>query len=316
MSTAPLASIVIVNWNGLSLLQQHLSHVVELTQAEDSGHEIIVVDNGSTDGSVAMVRDRFPGVRILALPENFGFSKGNNLGAREARNPILVFMNNDVRPMPGFLAPVLKWFSEPDVFAVAMKSLVPADDMQEEATMRLALRWGWWGFVPDARVLRGGPGPIPILHACAGMAACDRLKFLELGGFDEMFSPVYWEDFDLSLRAWRRGWRVLYEPSSVVHHHRGSTSKRPERKRFTRTMDLKNHHLVVWKHLDGAGPWMRYFFWTGVRLARAAVKLDAAFFEGLYLALKQAGEAVEHRRSFRKEATHSTSEVLTLLDER
>src|SRR5271169_4699824 len=109
---ALLASVVIPNWNGRELLEKYLPSVVEALSG-NPGNEIVVVDNGSTDGSFDYVRTHFPQVNLLAQPTNLGFGGGSNAGFRAARNDIVVLLNSDMRVAPDFLAPLLEGFSEP-----------------------------------------------------------------------------------------------------------------------------------------------------------------------------------------------------------
>jgi len=105
------ASIVIPNWNGRDLLEKYLPSV-RAAALRLPGSEVIVVDNGSTDGSAAFVRERFPEIRIIALPQNLGFGGGSNAGFRAANNEVVVLLNSDMRVEPDFLAPLLAGFSD------------------------------------------------------------------------------------------------------------------------------------------------------------------------------------------------------------
>ena len=100
------ASVVIPNWNGRELLEKYLPSVVAAL-ASNPQNEIVVVDNGSTDGSVTFLQERFPQVTLVALPENLGFGGGSNAGFRTARNRIVVLLNSDMRVGPSFLQPLL-----------------------------------------------------------------------------------------------------------------------------------------------------------------------------------------------------------------
>src|SRR5262249_30216810 len=120
-TTAPnldAASVVIPNWNGRDLLEKYLPSVVTAL-AGNPRNEIVVVDNGSTDGSADYVRAHFPQVNVVALPENLGFGGGSNAGFREAKNDIVVLLNSDMRVEPDFLAPLLEGFRDAEVFAVS-----------------------------------------------------------------------------------------------------------------------------------------------------------------------------------------------------
>ncbi|MBI3282064.1 MAG: glycosyltransferase, partial [Acidobacteria bacterium] len=105
------ASIVIPNWNGRDLLASYLPSVIEAA-AGNPRNEIIVVDNGSTDGSVELLDQRFPSVRVVRLPRNEGFGGGSNAGFLAARHDVVVLLNSDMRVDPGFLAPLLAGFSD------------------------------------------------------------------------------------------------------------------------------------------------------------------------------------------------------------
>src|SRR6202035_3914162 len=112
------ASVVIPNWNGRDLLEKYLPSVIEAL-AGNPANEIIVVDNGSQDGSAAFVSEHFPSVRLLALERNLGFGGGSNAGFRAAKNDIVVLLNSDMRVERDFLAPLLEGFTDESVFSVA-----------------------------------------------------------------------------------------------------------------------------------------------------------------------------------------------------
>ncbi len=242
------ASVVIPNWNGRDLLEKYLASVVEALSANPD-NEVIVVDNGSTDGSVEFLKQHFPSVRTLALPQNRGFGGGSNAGFRAARNDIVVLLNSDMRVEPDFLTPLMKGFTDPEVFSVSCQIFFtdPARTREESG-----LTETWWenGAVRvrhriDSKVDR----IFPCAYGGGGSSAYDRRKFLELGGFDELYAPFYGEDTDIGYLAWKRGWKVLYQPASHVYHeHRGTIGKR-----FTpvyiQSVLHKNFILFCWKNI-------------------------------------------------------------------
>ena len=113
-----VATIVIVNFDGKHLLAECLPAVIEAVKCAGGNHEILVVDNGSADGSAQFVQENFPEVRLLALDQNYGFTGGNNRAAQSIETDIIVFLNNDMVVDRGFLQPLLGPFSDPSVFAV------------------------------------------------------------------------------------------------------------------------------------------------------------------------------------------------------
>jgi GT2 family glycosyltransferase len=274
------ASIVIPNWNGRELLARYLPSVIEAAHRRP-GSEIIVVDNGSTDGSAGFVREHFPEVRVLELEQNLGFGGGSNAGFRAARHDIVVLLNSDMRVEPDFLGPLLEGFTDEKVFSVTCQIFFRDPAKKREET---GLTQGWWesGWLrvrhrADDRVTR----LFPCFYGGGGSSAYDRRKFLELGGFDPLLAPFYLEDADLGYMAWKRGWKVLYEPRSKVYHeHRGTIGKHFTRSEIDAVL-RKNFILFCWKnihewrrlgqHLAAAlgGAWLSLLF--GESLTRSAL---------------------------------------------
>ena len=137
------ATVVIPNWNGKDLLEKYLPSVIAAL-ASNPGNEILVVDNGSTDGSAAFVRERFPRVNVLALPENLGFGGGSNAGIRAARNDIVVLLNSDMRVAPDFLAPLVEGFADPGSFCGLLPDFLQRPQpraRRDRADARLVAGW-------------------------------------------------------------------------------------------------------------------------------------------------------------------------------
>ena len=305
------ASIVIPNWNGKDLLEKYLPSVVAAAEAAP-GSEVIVVDNGSTDGSAGFLRERFPGVRLVALEKNLGFGAGSNAGVRAARNDIVVLLNNDMRVEPGFLAPLLETFTDEKVFAVSCQIFFSDPAKRREET---GLTQGWWeqGMLRvrhriDNKVDR----PFPCFYGGGGSCAFDRRKFLELGGFDELLAPFYLEDTDLGYRAWKRGWKVLYQPASKVwHEHRGTIGKRFSEAEIQAILH-KNFLLFAWKNIH---EWRRlagHFFYALAGCGVSALFGDApdrASARGLWRAWRQLPGAVRSRWAARRLAVVGDTEA-------
>jgi GT2 family glycosyltransferase len=242
------ATVVIPNWNGRDLLAKYLPSVVDAL-AGNAGNEIIVVDNGSEDGSAEFLRTHFPTVRVLALDRNLGFGGGSNAGFREAKNDIVVLLNSDMRVERDFLTPLLAGFADEKVFAVSCQIFFSDPEKLREET---GLTQGWWengGLRVRHRIDPAIASPFPCFYGGGGSCAFDRRKFLELGGFDELFRPFYLEDTDLGYQAWKRGWTVIYQPASVVYHeHRGTIGKKFTAAQIDAVLK-KNFILFCWKNI-------------------------------------------------------------------
>ena len=245
-----LATIQILNYQGRELLERNLPSVIAAVERTGEPHEILVVDNGSSDGSVELLREKFPQVTIVALTSNYFFSRGNNAGVPHARHDIVVLLNNDMRVEPDFLAPLLAPFDDDNVFAVSSQIFFPpgAKIREETGLTRARFREGAFEYSHDA-VPADPPAAIPILWGSGGSSAFDKRKWEALGGLDVMFDPFYFEDLDLSLRAWQRGWKVLLAPQSKVWHEHRATTRRLFGEDFVNEMFRRNSYLLHWADL-------------------------------------------------------------------
>lgn len=186
--------------------------------------EVIVVDNGSTDGSPEMVRAEFGGVRLIANAANLGFCAANNQGIRASRGEFIALLNNDAEADAGWLAALRRAFDESaDVGMAASKVLVYEHPGQIDKAGHL--------IYPDGQNRGRGTGVLDRGQfdrleetlwpdGCAAMYLKRMLD--EIGGFDEDFF-AYGDDAELGLRGRIAGWKCLYVPEAVVRHHRGAT---------------------------------------------------------------------------------------------
>jgi GT2 family glycosyltransferase/glycosyltransferase involved in cell wall biosynthesis len=305
------ASAVIPNWNGRDLLEKYLPSVVEAF-AGNPANEVIVVDNGSTDGSAEFVRAAFPQVKLVALEKNLGFGGGSNAGFRAAKNRIVVLLNSDMRVEANFLAPLLEGFRDPGVFAVSCQIFFSDPAKLREET---GLTQGWWedgGLRVRHRIDPAVTDLFPCFYGGGGSCAFDREKFLELGGFDRLLEPFYLEDGDLGYMAWKRGWKVLYQPRSVVYHeHRGTIGKRFSEE-YIQSVLKKNFLLFCWKNIH---EWPRLaghfcFTWGGAIVGVIFGDVPGRPNLGaMWRAFLQLPQAVRSRRRARRLARISDSEA-------
>ncbi len=306
------ATIIIPNWNGRELLEQCLPSVVEAVKSDGEGHEIIVVDNHSSDDSVPFLKANYPEVKVLELDSNRGFAGGCNAGVAESQTEIIVFLNNDMIVDQGFLRPLLDGFNDETVFAVSSQIHFWDVEKRREETgqTRGFLKLGFLQVVHDE------PGDAdqgrPVLYAGGGSSAFDRNKFLALGGFDELFQPFYWEDTDISYRAWKRGWKVLYEPRSVVHHkHRGTIGKAYDAD-FTHKAVNRNHFLFLWKNFTDTRLLLLHPFVLLGRLVWNYMLGNYTYLAAFASAVGQLGEVWQRRGRENRSGRLSDREVLTV----
>ncbi len=315
-------SVIILNWNGKDLLKKCLPSVIATVEHVKGAHEIIVVDNGSTDGSVQFLKSKFPKVEVVPLKENTGISPASNIGAKYARGDILIFLNNDIILRKDSLNHMLKHFKKPNVFGVSPK-LIKWDKKTIEAEF-----FGCsfiLGTVVQTRPIVGNVDTKEFKESCltfvapGGASAFDRKKFLKLGGFDEIYCPFYWEDVDLSYRAYKRGWICIYDPRGVFYHkHRGTLSK-AFRKETLHIQELKNRFIFTWSNFYDPKILLKHFLFLPLVFLRSAFIssyrssrfLDVkAFFQ----ALKYWKEIMRKRAREKKHAKLSDKEVLNLIN--
>ncbi|HEX6488860.1 MAG TPA: glycosyltransferase family 2 protein [Candidatus Dormibacteraeota bacterium] len=219
----PELAVLVLNFNGAS----HLAACLEALEGQSvqGGFEVVVIDNASTDGSVELVRSRFPAARLVANSSNLGFAGGCNAGIRATKHPYVVLLNNDTRVRPGFLA-ALRAAALSDERAGAVTSkLVYADRPNVIQNAGTLLHDDGAGTDRGEGERDGGQyGLREEVFAFCGAAALLRREALDdCGLFDERFY-MYYEDTDLSWRMRLRGWRIVYEPAAVVEHVHASTS--------------------------------------------------------------------------------------------
>jgi GT2 family glycosyltransferase/glycosyltransferase involved in cell wall biosynthesis len=264
----------------------------------NSDNEVIVVDNGSQDGSAEFVREAFPSVRLIALPTNEGFGGGSNTGFRAAKNDVVVLLNSDMRVERDFLQPLLDGFTDDHVFAVSCQIFLSDPAKRREETGLTLGEWERGHLRVGHRIDEQITDLFPCFYAGGGSSAYDRKKFLELGGFDSLLAPFYLEDTDLGYMAWKRGWKVLYQPKSIVfHEHRGTIGKKFS-PAYIESVLRKNFLLFCWKNIH---EWHRlgsHFFhvWADCLLSFVFGNVrDRANLRGLWRAVLALPAAVASR---------------------
>jgi GT2 family glycosyltransferase len=278
-------TIQILNWDGRHLLEEFLPSVI----AAAAGQKVVVVDNGSSDGSVELLRERFPGVGVVTLNRNHGFSIGNNLGIARIQSDVVILINNDMAVDEGFLQPLLAPFSDPAVFAVASRVSVPDpakahhESGKTHGKFEAGLFYLWHDPVETPDRSAESARTMPVFWAGGGACAIDRRKFEAVGGFDRLYHPFYVEDVDLSYQAWKRGWKSLMAPGSrVLHKHRGTSGPRFGDD-FVNNTTRRNLFLLVWKNVTDPGMIFEHVLQLPRIHVRAMLEYGVAFEIRAYL---------------------------------
>ena len=229
-TTAPRVTVIVLSWNRRDDLRACLDALRRQTYAN---RDVVVVDNGSSDGSAEMLRRDYPDVRLLRSEQNLGFAAGNNLAIRATDSPYVATLNNDAIPAPDWLE-VLVATAEADASlgSVASKMVFQQDPSTINscgiALDRAGIAWDLLGGYPAALVAR----PREVFGPCAGAALYRRAMLDDVGLFDEDFF-AYLEDVDLAWRARLRGWGSVLAPDALVRHaHSGTLGEGSPLKRY------------------------------------------------------------------------------------
>jgi len=299
----PICAAVVLNYNGRHLLQENLASVVCAAQKVKGGCEVMVLDNLSTDGSVEFVKEHYPGVTVEAAPSNRILFSYNELCQR-IRHKYVAILNNDLRLREDSLSVLLPHFAAPDVFAV---SAVLLDAEGTTITRPRSLAGSRRGLFQG--VLVEANEAAPTLDA-GGCAVFDREKLVALGGFDELYWPFYWEDKDLSYVAWKRGYRVLVEPRSLMCHRHHATIQVNSQ---NQAVDLCNAHLFFWKNITDPGMMAKHLVWLAFLIPWRAVRGHRPYIRGVWTALRKLPQALKRRREMKPLWTRTDAEVRALI---
>ena len=313
---SPHLTVVIPNWNGERFLSTCLGSLLEQS-FED--FETVLVDNGSTDGSVAFVRRNFPEVHVLPLSENRGFSAAANAGIRASRAEYVALLNNDTETDPGWLEALVKAAEAHPEASLFASKLVDFHDRRMLDGAGDALRRSGLPYRLGHRELDRGQydDPAFVFGACAAAALYRRTLFEEIGLFDEDFF-AYCEDGDVSFRAQLAGHRCLYVPEAVVYHM-GSASTGDKRSATAIRLGTRNSLSLLVKNLPlSAVPHLVLFFVSG-QLARlltaAATGTLRAHLEGLAEAWHRLPLMLKKRREIQGNKRVSDAYIRRLLRE-
>ena len=224
MNQYPTVSVIVLNYNGLRYMEDCFASLSQLDYPVDRV-ELVLADNGSSDGSVEYVREHFSRVRIIQYDQNYGFCIGNNRAAAQVESEFVAFLNTDMRVETHWLAGLVEALGdEPDVVCAGSKILTSDGQLIDFGGTLLS-------FLGHARAdgyhdpdLSAYDSVRYVLAACGGAMLINREIFLQVGGFDEDY-VMYFEDIDLGWRLWILGYRVAFAPQSVCYHvHFGTSS--------------------------------------------------------------------------------------------
>ncbi|HMG37363.1 MAG TPA: glycosyltransferase [Blastocatellia bacterium] len=337
MASAPV-SIVIPTWNGIDLLKQFLPSVLQAAKQyrEETAAptEIIVVDDGSTDQSVWWLKEQgfsiaelenraaaevgerpaSPSLRVVVRDRNEGFGAACNTGVLASSYRLILLLNNDVEVAGDAIGKLVENFRDRSIFAAHCKVIDMRTGVECGIGKRGSFSRGFirvhdsWAPPPGST----GPGRDYFsMFAGGGSSMIDREKFLEVGGFESLLNPFYWEDVELSYKAWKRGYRVLYEPRSTARHSISSTIRKLDQRKV-RVIEQRNRLLYHWIHLHDWRMLTSHVAWVVLLTLSAPLRFQFGFVRGVIKALRLLPEVRERRKAERAAARLTDREVMAL----
>jgi hypothetical protein len=233
----PALSVIIINYNTCQLLDDCLASVVTAVPPS-GGLEIIVVDNASADGSVAMVQQKYTAVQVVPLPQNVGFSAGNNRGLNIATGQYVLFLNSDTRISPEALTKPLAYLqTHPTVGALTVRLIYPDGQRDPDNHRGFPTPWNaFCHFTGLGKLFPHHPRFNGYLQSYANFEETHPVEVIagsfmmmpmalchQLGGWDETYF-FYGEDIDFCYRIWQAGYEIVYYPHVDVLHYKGASS--------------------------------------------------------------------------------------------
>lgn len=240
-------SIIIPNYNGRHLLEKYLPFTLQAIHQAEVEFEVIVIDDCSSDDSLAYLRDNYPFVKLIQNAVNKGFSFSCNRGIEAAQMDLALILNSDVKLSPNYFEHLWACFESGNTFGV-MGRIIDMDGTRIQDAARMPkgnvfkLKTAWFYYLDDQTRTY-------TLYLSGANALIDLKKLKEIGGFNELFSPFYCEDFDLSLRAWRLNWECFYEHRAICEHELSASTKDYKTTRWVKMIYFRNRYYLHALHL-------------------------------------------------------------------
>ncbi len=303
--------IVIPNFNGAHLIEQNLRSVVNALQPYEG--KVIIVDDGSTAEEQEKLR-KFVGnfgdkhrVELIVKEKNSGFSSTVNTGVKKSEAEFVVLLNSDVVPRAGFLkSPLESLLKDDNLFGVGCMDESVEGDRRVNRGRGLA-HWGK-GFLHHSR---GEVNKSNTFWISGGSSVVRRQLFMKLDGFDEIYAPFYWEDIDLSYRAQKAGYKILFDNTSVVEHYHqeGAIKKHYNSERIT-TISYRNQIIFIWKNITSYKLLLNHIFYLPINFFSAVFRFDWPFISGLFLAVSLFPAIINRRFTQKKLFKISDEQVI------
>jgi GT2 family glycosyltransferase len=301
-------AVIMTNWNG----QQLLKKVVPLVQDaiefnKGNNYRFIIVDDCSNENDIEFIQNNYPYVKVMKTPVNSGFQGAVNYGVSNVDSDLVLIMNNDIYPEKEAFTEFSKPFTKnnKNLFAVTGK-FYDWDNRFIYGNRGVKFEKGHlWLYEKNQNDIE-----TQTFFACGGCALWDRKKFLELGGFDLLYYPLYYEEQDISYRALKRGWKILYEPKAVFYHRIQSTITQQHKLDKIKVISASHNYLFTWKNITDLDLIVQHIFWCPILLLKDLCKLKFRFWKAFFRALLKLPEVLKKRKLEKKYIIVSDKSIL------
>ena len=290
-------SVIIPCYNSKELMKKHLPSLIR--EIDTNKDEVILVDDHSEDGGVQFVENTYPFIKIIKLERNVGFAHACNTGILNSKHDLVCLLNTDVEVMEGSIGSLIRRFEDKDIFVVCSMELHPSNEKPPYFILPGAeFRFGIFRFrykpvTPDPS------GLVPVLFAHGACTVYDKRKFTALGGYDTIYTPLYWEDMDICWRAWRRGWKSMCDTQSRVRHECKGTVDKIYTLEHINSFHWKNRFLFTWKEILSGWLVAEHLLFTVPALFILPLIGRKEFTIGFFRALKQLPQLLKSKRRSR-----------------
>lgn len=280
-------SIVIPSYNGKSILEKNLPPLLQVIPAD----EIIIVDDASTDGSLEYLKKLGHKTKLISHGKNLGFSSSVNDGFIKAKNNLILLLNSDIAVFNNFLNQLTAHFRNPNVFAVGI--LQRCFEKREIIERGRGVGKFDRGFLHHAR---GEINKTDTLWVSGGAGMFRKDIWLTLGGLNQLYDPFYWEDIDISYRALKAGFTIIFDNICIVEHHQslGAIRQNYSTKQI-KSISYRNQILFIWLNITDTDLIIQHLLYLPYNLIRSFLAGDTTFIRGLLSALFKLKDVLNYR---------------------
>lgn len=307
-------NVVIPSYNGADLISKNLQSVLD-SLADYKSSKLTIVDDGSGEEDYKKLESYISGIKektdipieLIRKDKNSGFSSTVNRGALDSETEYLILLNSDVSPEKNYLISVMEDFEKNEkLFGVGCM------DKSEEETGTVFRGRGLAIWSRGLLIHRKGSTEKSDTFWISGGSSIIKTEiFKKLGGFDEIYDPFYWEDIDLSYRARKLGYELMFEnKSTVIHRHSEGAIKKNFSKGKVTKIAYRNQFIFIWKNITDAKLVMSHLLWLPYHLIKGVLRGDSAFLQGFLLALIRLPDIIKRRNNQKKYYKKSDSELL------